>query len=375
MPPPRGRGASPFGDPFTFGKALVLNSQPPAAIFASASAPRADASASSDDPTGGGAVTRSRVSSRARRKVGGYGVTAPSKRGPKDTFTRTTGTDARESQIPGDERDVPARAVPPRVVTKIPVLDEWDPSETENADPSSSPPHVDDVPASAAATKAARGREPVRTTAAVRGAAPRRPRPAPSKPPPSRNTKRPATSKLHREEHERGRNDAAAVVIAARARAKASQAPPRVAFGGRPPKKPSPVKRQRGSESGIHTQEPMDEDEDDSMKPKPGFSFGVRPHRTGPSSWGPGADSPGPAAYHEGPARGECDQVKGHVPAVTFGAPPDKNGIRRSVAGGFAAGAFPPGDPDARARVSTPATMLTRCSIRSAVNLARPRSR
>ena len=193
MPPPRGRGASPFGDPFTFGKALVLNSQPPAAIFASASAPRADASASSDDPTGGGAVTRSRVSSRARRKVGGYGVTAPSKRGPKDTFTRTTGTDARESQIPGDERDVPARAVPPRVVTKIPVLDEWDPSETENADPSTSPPHVDDVPASAAATKAARGRDPVRTTAAVRGAAPRRPRPAPS----TQRTKRPATSKLH----------------------------------------------------------------------------------------------------------------------------------------------------------------------------------
>ena len=348
MPPPRGRGASPFGDPFTFGKALVLNSQPPAAIFASASAPRADASASSDDPTGGGAVTRSRVSSRARRKVGGYGVTAPSKRGPKDTFTRTTGTDARESPIPGDERDVPARAVPPRVVTKIPVLDEWDPSETENADPSTSPPHVDDVPASAAATKAARGRDPVRTAAAVRGAAPRRPRPAPSKPPPSRNTKRPATSKLHREEHERGRNDAAAVVIAARARAKASQAPPRVAFGGRPPKKPSPVKRQRGSEGGIHTEEhPEDVDEDDSMKPKPGFSFGVRPHRTGPSSWGPGADSPGPAAYHDGPVRGECDQVKGHVPAVTFGAPPDKNGIRRSVAGGFAAGAFPPGDPDA----------------------------
>ena len=344
MPPPRGRGASPFGDPFTFGKALVLNSQPPAAIFASASAPRADASASSDDPTGGGAVTRSRVSSRARRKVGGYGVTAPSKRGPKDTFTRTTGTDARESQIPGDERDVPARAVPPRVVTKIPVLDEWDPSETENADPSTSPPHVDDVPASAAATKAARGRDPVRTTAAVRGAAPRRPRPAPS----TQRTKRPATSKLHREEHERGRNDAAAVVIAARARAKASQAPPRVAFGGRPPKKPSPVKRQRGSESGIHPEEhPEEVDEDDSMKPKPGFSFGVRPHRTGPSSWGPGADSPGPAAYHDGPVRGECDQVKGHVPAVTFGAPPDKNGIRRSVAGGFAAGAFPPGDPDA----------------------------
>ena len=146
MPPPRGRGASPFGDPFTFGKPLVLNSQPPT-FFGSSLAPPADASAS-DAPMGGGAVTRSRS---ARRKVGGYGVTAPAKHGPKDTFTRTTGTDA-PSPIPGDDRDRPARRVAPRVVTKIPVLDDWEPAEDENEDPSVIPPHVDDVPASAAAT-------------------------------------------------------------------------------------------------------------------------------------------------------------------------------------------------------------------------------
>ena len=93
-------------------------------------------------------MTRSRS---ARRKVGGYGVTAPAKHGPKDTFTRTTGTDA-PSPIPGDDRDRPARRVAPRVVTKIPVLDDWEPAEDENEDPSVIPPHVDDVPASAAAT-------------------------------------------------------------------------------------------------------------------------------------------------------------------------------------------------------------------------------
>ena len=147
MPPPRGRGASPFGDPFTFGKPLVLNSQPPT-FFGSSLAPPPDASAS-DAPMGGGAVTRSRS---ARRKVGGYGVTAPAKHGPKDTFTRTTGTDA-PSPIPGDDRDRPARRVAPRVVTKIPVLDDWEPAEEENEDPSVIPPHVDDVPASAAATR------------------------------------------------------------------------------------------------------------------------------------------------------------------------------------------------------------------------------
>ncbi|ACO62053.1 predicted protein [Micromonas commoda] len=338
MPPPRGRGASPFGDPFTFGKPLVLNSQPPT-FFGSSLAPPADASAS-DAPMGGGAVTRSRS---ARRKVGGYGVTAPAKHGPKDTFTRTTGTDA-PSPITGDDRDRPARRVAPRVVTKIPVLDDWEPAEDENEDPSVIPPHVDDVPASAAATKAARGRNPARTAETARGPAPRRPPPVSSRTTRTTTTKRPASANL-REEDERGRNDAAAVVIAARARAKARLAPPRVAFGGRPPKKPSPVKRQRHDPD----QPPPPDDQQTAAdvdvvpRPKPGFSFGVRPNRGGPSLWGPGKDSPGPAAYHEGPAP-ECDQVRGHVPAVTFGAPPDRT--RRSGAG-WNAGAFPELDPDA----------------------------
>ena len=284
-------------------------------------------------------MTRSRS---ARRKVGGYGVTAPAKHGPKDTFTRTTGTDA-PSPIPGDDRDRPARRVAPRVVTKIPVLDDWEPAEDENEDPSVIPPHVDDVPASAAATKAARGRNPARTADAARGPVPRRPPPVSSRTTRTTTTKRPASANL-REEDERGRNDAAAVVIAARARAKARRAPPRVAFGGRPPKKPSPVKRQRHDPD----QPPPPDDQnpadvDVAPRPVPGFSFGVRPRRGGPSLWGPGKDSPGPAAYHEGPAP-ECDQVRGHVPAVTFGAPPDRT--RRSGAG-WNAGAFPELDPDA----------------------------
>ena len=95
------------------------------------------------------------------------------------------------------------------------------------------PPHVDDVPASAAATKTARGKDPARTADAARGPAPRRPPPVSSRTTRTTTTKRPASANL-REEDERGRNDAAAVVIAARARAKARRAPPRVALR-RPP--------------------------------------------------------------------------------------------------------------------------------------------
>ena len=115
MPPPRGRGASPFGDPFTFGKALVLNSQPPAAIFASASAPRADASASSDDPTGGGAVTRSRVSSRACPLITRLEPDAAScpTRAPRAATARTISRGARVTLAETDETRRVSRTDPP----------------------------------------------------------------------------------------------------------------------------------------------------------------------------------------------------------------------------------------------------------------------
>ena len=284
-------------------------------------------------------MTRSRS---ARRKVGGYGVTAPAKHGPKDTFTRTTGTDA-PSPIPGDDRDRPARRVAPRVVTKIPVLDDWEPAEDENEDPSVIPPHVDDVPASAAATKAARGEDPARTADAARGPAPRRPPPVSSRTTRTTTTKRPASANL-REEDERGRNDAAAVVIAARARAKARLAPPRVAFGGRPPKKPSPVKRQRHDPD----QPPRPDDQQTAAdvdvvpRPNPGLASASARIGAGRASGAPARTPRAPRRTTRDPRRvrsGPRPRPRGDVRA-----PPDRT--RRSGAG-WNAGAFPELDPDA----------------------------
>ena len=137
MPPPRA-GGLPVRGPFTFGKPLVLNSQPPT-FFGSSLAPPPDASAS-DAPMGGGCDA---VAVRAC-KVGGC-VTAPAKHGLKDTFTRTTG---RAAPIPGDDRDRPARRVAPTKIGPRRLGTRRGGERGSVGDP----PYVDDVPASAAAT-------------------------------------------------------------------------------------------------------------------------------------------------------------------------------------------------------------------------------
>ena len=85
-PSTRGKSPSPFGEPFTFGKPLFLNSQPPSPRDR---APLATVQARASS-SGRGAV--------ARRPPRGYGVTPPASYPPASPpLTRTTGSSPSET--------------------------------------------------------------------------------------------------------------------------------------------------------------------------------------------------------------------------------------------------------------------------------------
>ena len=364
MAPARGtRGApSPFGDPFTFGKPLVLHSEPPPPAPAPALARGASG------PPGASVPTEDPMPARKRR-VGGYGVTPPDPSYDSNAMRPARRKPPPRGSAPG-VAEVFAGAFPTRsdgavetylgadgFAEDLPPEDPLVGGDPSSADPSRR--------ASERATRAARDLRAERRATRGRTHRTRPPPLAPAFPTAAEFAARGA--------------DAITVVVAdaSRRRVERAEATPRVAFGGRPPpmpnpkpnpddassdphRPPTPDRRDRGTRRDEETRERDGTRPGSSKGPPraplggPAFSFGVRAS----SSWagasslfaGPGKDSPGPAAYYDPYPANASDAIRGHVPGTAFGKPPEKREAERRSGGGayvWGSGAFPAPDPSA----------------------------
>ena len=348
-PSTRGKSPSPFGEPFTFGKPLFLNSQPPSPRDR---APLATVQARASS-SGRGAV--------ARRPPRGYGVTPPASYPPASPpLTRTTGSSPSETsreRVPFAAAASVAPASPGVPTSRDGEVLTWVDERGVATDlpPEDTLPKPSDKTSKRANAAARRLKHQRVANRAASARVRARPPPlAPAFPTAAQFAARGV--------------DAVTVVVADRAAAKirdAKSAPP-IAFGGRPPPRPKPeTTRETTEDEGTSFAE---EREPDELAPEnfrerpraagPAFSFGVKPKSGTGSLWGAhGKDSPGPAAYYDPYPETASDAIRGHVPAPSIGAgkPPtfgDSDGDdvskkrRRGGGSGYVWDAFPGADPD-----------------------------
>ena len=345
-PSTRGKSPSPFGEPFTFGKPLLLNSQPPSPRDR---APLATVQARASS-SGRGAV--------ARRPPGGYGVTPPADYPPANPpLTRTTGTSPSgtpRGRVPFAAAASVAPASPGVPTSRGGEVLTWVDERGVATDlpPEDTLPEPSDKTAKRANAAARRLKHQRVADRAASARVRARPPPlAPAFPTAAQFAARGV--------------DAVTVVVADRAAARVrdARAAPPVAFGGRPPPKPKPKPETTEDERRAAD---ADDVADAPEPPKrrvdgPSFSFGVKPKPGVASLWGAhGKDSPGPAAYYDPYPANASDAIRGHVPAPSIGAgKPPRNGEdaaspgadskkrRRRGGGGYVWDAFPGSDPDA----------------------------
>jgi|AntAceMinimDraft_5_1070358.scaffolds.fasta_scaffold23918_1 hypothetical protein len=300
--PPR----TTFGDPFSFGVSLKLNSQPQADLPRQAAVSRAHGrTAATAYHRGTGPAVASRVSTTTVQKpVGGYGVTPPGA-----PLMRTVATSPIPSSI---SKSDDANLERPLGTSHAREQRQREQQRASSGGSAGTNARRDATPAAASPTVAFGGRPPKRSACWSMG-----PRQKPTREsleqgpgpasyylpleydyftaPPSQlmapQVQSRRLTRTHLPPHVLCMEDLDAVT-AGGGGVGASAAEDACASYEQPP-----ARKQVG----------------------PAFSFGVKPPQSQSTIWaGPGKDSPGPAAYDE--------VVRGHVPATTFGKPPRGGG-------------------------------------------------